>query len=91
VARKQKESQSTTASAVEPPKREVTCSECGHVGQAGNEVVPYSFSKGDYRWLCWSFSGRPCLKLAWQKFTAAASNRTHTSVELREQPPSASS
>ena len=49
--------------------REATCEECGAVGNAGTQIVPYSFeNKGERRWLCWSGSGRECLKLAWQKF-----------------------
>lgn len=65
---KRKGLQGTTPS--ESPVVHHTCSECGYVGQVGNEVVPYSFAKGDYRWLCWC-GLRDCLSKAWNKFKAA--------------------
>lgn len=48
-----------------------TCSECGHIGRAGTDIVPYSFSKGDKRWLCSVGMARKCLETAWQKFKSS--------------------
>ena len=67
MGKKRSTSQPTISSEV---ARHETCVECGYTGQLGSEVVPYSFAKKDYRWLCWAFSGRDCLKVAWAKFTA---------------------
>lgn len=44
------------------------CSECGSVGRVGAEMMPYSFAKNDYRWLCWQGAGKDCMVKAWQKF-----------------------
>lgn len=65
-----KKSASPATSSFEPPKRDETCSECGHIGQVGSAVVPYSFAKGDYRWLCWA-GARDCMVKAWGKFRSA--------------------
>lgn len=55
------------ATETEAPVVQQTCSECGYTGRAGAEIVPYSFAKKDYRWLCWC-GLRDCLAKAWRKF-----------------------
>lgn len=52
------------------PSVEATCVECGFVGRAGGELMPYNFAKGDTRWLCAVSMPRQCLKLSWEKFKA---------------------
>jgi len=50
---------------------EARCSECGRVGRAGLEIIPYAFEAGaDRVWLCWAGAG-PCFVKAWEAWKAA--------------------
>jgi hypothetical protein len=61
MAKRGSTSQPTTKSAAEPPKVFELCHYCKVSGQVGAEVLPYSFAKGDKRWL----HREPCMGLAW--------------------------
>lgn len=72
---------------VSPPEGPVVvderCLECGHVGRAGTEVVPYAFVKGGPRaWLCWAGSGRKCLETSWGKHKAMLARLKEVSGQL---------
>lgn len=79
----QKISRTEQGQSVLNAKRNATCSECGYVGPVG-EVVPYSFAKGDIRWLCWAGTGKDCFVKAWDKFRASRLAVRVTDSELEE-------
>jgi hypothetical protein len=55
------------ATDTEPPSVFELCQYCKVGGQVGAQVLPYTFAKGDLRWL----HREPCMGLAWNAWKAA--------------------